>query len=356
MDEELEKYESSIKKTHSFNWTPKFEEEFHTQLNKTAFVPIAIKAFEKLEWDFIYREETYAEARRKSYWGGWTEKISVSYEYGKVKVKSKSLGKEIWDNGKNSKRVKLFIYVFQQIEKEFDNDALAKLEEEEVKANNCDNYVIPESLPQPQEHRKPQFRTPFIGGIVSSLIIGFLLAFLSRITYVVLLYEIGIGYLIGLLLGSFARKSNYTEQGNLSFLLIVMIFIIYVSEQYFQYQIALNENKITSIDFFEFLKTQFETSLNLTNIGWTDFKITYLLKPFIIFIIGSLKLSSEITSHQLERVPIEVTNFAYYHLKKGKTKDQVRAELSKMGWKTKQHQNEVLESIAAILEIREMRR
>ncbi len=151
MNEELKKYESNIKKKHSFSFTPKFKEEFHTQLNKTVFVPIVIKVFEKLGWDFIYREETYAEAKRKNDWDQWTEKISVSYEYGKVKVKSESLGKEMWDNGKNSKRVKHFIYAFQQIEKEFDNDTLAKLEEDEVKANNWDDYVIPESLPQPKK-------------------------------------------------------------------------------------------------------------------------------------------------------------------------------------------------------------
>lgn len=48
MTDDLEKYASSIKKKHSFSWTPKFEEEFRTQISQIVFVPIAVKAIEKL--------------------------------------------------------------------------------------------------------------------------------------------------------------------------------------------------------------------------------------------------------------------------------------------------------------------
>jgi len=37
MTEELKKYENSINKKHSFGWTPEYEEEFRTDLNKTVF-------------------------------------------------------------------------------------------------------------------------------------------------------------------------------------------------------------------------------------------------------------------------------------------------------------------------------
>ena len=86
----------------------------------------------------------------------WGQKITVTFEYGKVKVKSVSLGNEFWDIGRNSKRVKLFIYAFQQTENEFDQDALAALEKETEKANNWDDYEIPKSLPQPKERKEPR--------------------------------------------------------------------------------------------------------------------------------------------------------------------------------------------------------
>lgn len=66
-------------------------------------MPIVIKAFEKLGWDSVFQDEISAEAKRKGDWDRWTEKISVVYEYRKVKVKSISLENEMWDNGRNSK-------------------------------------------------------------------------------------------------------------------------------------------------------------------------------------------------------------------------------------------------------------
>ncbi len=140
--------------------------------------------------------------------------------------------------------------------------------------------------------------------------------------------------------------------------MILLVVIIYASNQYFQYFIVLNENNYSPISFFEYMTIQFETGfvLNSINTGWIGLLIVWAFQLVITYIIGLLKFNSQLAIYQLERVPIEVTNFAYYHLKKQKTEDQVRTELSKMGWKTKQHQNEVLESIAAILEIHEMRR
>ena len=64
MTEELKHYESTIKKKHSFNWTPKFEEDFRTDLKQIVFVAIVIKTFEKLGWDLVYQDEVSAEAKR----------------------------------------------------------------------------------------------------------------------------------------------------------------------------------------------------------------------------------------------------------------------------------------------------
>ncbi|MDR2148800.1 MAG: hypothetical protein LBE91_20355 [Tannerella sp.] len=43
-----------------------------------------------------------------------------------------------------------------------------------------------------------------------------------------------------------------------------------------------------------------------------------------------------------------MVNFAYYHFVKGKTEEQVRTKLSRMGWSEKSDQDEVLESIMAL--------
>ncbi len=351
MTEELKKYESTIKKKHSFNWAPKFEEEFRTDLSKSVFVPIAIKTFEKLGWDLVFQDEISAEAKRKGDWDRWTEKISVTYEYGKVKVKSVSLGNEMWDNGRNSKRVKLFIYAFQNTEKEFDRETLAELEKEVEKKNNWDDYVIPESLPQPKIRKEPQFWIPIVGGIITALLLGFIVAFLSvKGIYIIGLFELGVAIVMGFVLKQLIKISNYTFYDHLHYLLIGMILITYISNQYFQYQIILNENNFQPFSFWEFMQARFEAGLTIKklNTGWVGLLISWGLQLVITYFIGVLRLSSSLISYSLERVPMEVVDFAYYHFVKEKTENQVRDELSKMGWTEKQDQEEVFESIGAI--------
>ena len=359
MTEELKKYESTIKKKHSFNWTPKFEEEFRTDLNKNVFVPIVIKTFEKLGWDLVFQDEISAEAKRKGDWDRWTEKISVVCEYGKVKVKSVSLGDEMWDNGRNSKRVRLFKYAFQQTEKEFDKEALAELEKEVEKANNWDDYEIPESLPQPKKQKEPQLWIPIVGGIITALILGFIVAFLSvKGIYIIGLFEVGVAIVMGFVLKQLIKVSNYTFYDHLHYLLIGMILITYISNQYFQYQIILNENNFEPFSFWEFMQARFEAGLTIKslNTGWIGLLISWALQLVITYFVGVLRLSSSLISYSLERVPMEVVDFAYYHFVKEKTEDQVRAELTKIGWNKKQDQDEVFESIGALRGATEYRR
>lgn len=101
MEDKFKDYEKSIKKVHSFNWTPKFKENYQTSLSAEAFIPIAEMTIEKLGWDLVYKDDKTIEAKRKEKSLGiesWTESISINNDYGKVTVKSESLGNEMWDN------------------------------------------------------------------------------------------------------------------------------------------------------------------------------------------------------------------------------------------------------------------
>lgn len=359
MTEELKKYESTIKKKHSFNWTPKFEEELRTDLNKTVIIPIVIKTFEKLGWDLVYQDEKNAEAKRKGDWNRWTEKIAVSFEYGKLTIKSVSLGNEMWDNGRNSKRVKLFIHAFQNTEKEFDRETLVELEKEVEKKNNWDDYEIPKNLPQPKIRKEPKIWIPIIGGLITALLLGFVVAFLSvKGIFIIGLFEVGVAIVIGFMLKQLIKLSNYTFYDHLHYLLIGMILITYVSNQFFQYQIILNENNFQPFSFWEFMLARFEAGLTIKklNTGWIGLLISWILQLVITYFVGVLRLTSSLTDYQLERVPMEVVDFAYYHFVKEKTDEQVRTELSKMGWTEKQDQDEVFESIGAIQGATELNR
>ena len=351
MTEEQKKYEKTIKKKHSFGWTPKYEEETKTSLNKTVFAPIVIKTFEKLEWDIVFQDETQVEAKRKGDWNNWTEKIEVTFAFGKIKVKSISLGNEMWDNGRNSKRVKLFIHVFNEIEKSFDRESLKELETETEKANNWDDYEIPETLPQPKKREEPKIIIPIIGGIITALLLGYILALISvKGIYIIGLFEVGIAFAIGFIFKYLIKISNYTDYDKLNYILIGTVITLYVSNQYFQYHIILSENNFEPISFLDFIKLRLESGLTIKdlNTGWIGLIISWILQLVITYFVGTLRLAVNLTNYQLERVPMEVVDFAFYHFIKEKTESQVRTELSKKGWTEKQDQDEVFESIGAL--------
>ena len=136
MDAILKNYEKTIKTKHSVSFTPKYKEEFTTSVNNATFIAIAEKTIEKLDWDLVFKDENNVEAKRKVKSLGisqWTEAITVNYDFGNVTVKSESLGQEMWDLGRNSKRVKLFIFAFEETLKTFDRESLKELEKEAEK-------------------------------------------------------------------------------------------------------------------------------------------------------------------------------------------------------------------------------
>lgn len=354
MEDSLKNYEKTIKKKHSVNFSPKYKEEFRTSVNNILFVAIAEKTIEKLGWDLVYKDENNIEAKRKEKNLGierWTEIISANYVYGKVVVKSESLGNEMWDLGRNSKRVKLFIYAFEETLKTFDRKSLNELEKEIVKKNNWDDYIIPETLPQPNQPKEPNFAIPIFGGLIISLILGFLIAFISvKGLYIMFLFEFLVATVIAFAMKYFIKFSNFTDFNKLQYLLAGIIFLTYLSNQYFQYEIILNENSFERIGFWEFLKLRFSQGLTIKNIntGWIGLTISWILQLGLTGLFVYLKIVSILTKYAIERVPIEVLDFAYYHFVKDKTEEEVRNELTKKGWKNKINQDEVFEAIGGL--------
>nr|WP_299384230.1 hypothetical protein [Allomuricauda sp.] len=350
MTEDLRTYEAQIKTKHSFSWTPNYQETFKTELKQTVFATIATQTFEKLGWDVVFQDKTNAEAKRKGDWGRWTEKISAKLSNGRVEVRSVSLGNELWDNGRNSKRVKLFIYAFEQTLKEYDNSALQALEEITEKSDNWDDYEVPESLPSPKSTKQPKLWVVVLGGAMASLALGFILAYFSiHGLYIIGLFEIGIAVVIGFVLTNLIKTSNYTQFEHLKFVLMGMVLMTYLSNQFFQYHLILQEYKFGAIGFPEFLKLRLRAGLTIKSLdtGTVGLLISWAIQLVLTYYIGFVRLITGLTKYQLQRVPPEVVNFAFYHVVKGKTEKQIREELNKMGWKDSQVQDEVFECMGA---------
>ena len=362
MDNFLKDYEKTITKKHSVNFTPKYKEEFRTSVNNTAFVAIAESAVKKLGWDLVYIDEKSIEAKRKEKSLGierWTEAITASYEYGNVVVKSKSLGNEMWDMGRNSKRVKLFIYAFDETLKTFDRQSLNELEKEIEKRNKWDDYVIPETLPYPKQAKSPNIAIPIIGGLIISLVLGFLLAFISlNGIYLIFLFEFLVAIVIAFAMKYLIKLSNFTDFNKLQYLLAGMIILIYMTNQYFQYEMILSKYNYDIIGFFEFIKFRLSEGLTIKNLntGWIGLVISWFLQLGLTGLFVYWKIGFFLTKYAIKRVPDEVVDFAYYYFLKDKTKEEVRNQLAQKGWTDKINQDEVFEAIGGVLTINELNR
>ena len=359
MTEELENYEKSIKKKGKFGWTPKYEEKIRTQLDKRLFIEIAIKTFEKIGWDIVSRDKESVVANRKGSWNKWTERITASFQFGNIVVTSESLGNEMWDMGRNSKRVKLFIYAYEQTEKEYDGDALDELRKTVEKQDNWEDYEEPNSLPKPKNRISPQPLIPIIGGLIVALLTGYLIAFLTfKAIYIIGIFEVGAALIIAFGFKYLIRLSNYTNFQLLQYLLGIVIFITYLSNQYFLYELILEDNNLERIGFLEFLKWRLENGLTIKslNTGWIGLVISWIFQLGITWAICYLRVIHSLTAYVIGRVPSDVADFTIYHFVKGKSETEVRHELLKMGWATAQQQDEAFEAIGGYQSANELGR
>lgn len=359
MNKELKEYNENIKRKHSFGWKPKYSETFETCLNEKVFVHLAIKTIENIGWDLIFKSENSIEAKRKGDWDIWTEKITISLDTGIVTVKSVTLENNFWDTGNNSKRVKLFIYAFQIAEKQLNQDTIANLEEEIEKENNWDDYEVPKSLPLPKNLKKPDIKIPILIGLLTSLILGFLIAFISfKGFYIIGLVEIIAAIIIGFALKKAIKLSNYTNYFSLNYLLISMIVITYLSNLFFQYHLILNSGNYDAIGFVKFIQLLLQNGLTVKsmNLGKVGLILSWIFQLICTYFLGVFKLSTSLTQYIIDKIPNEVIEFTTYHFIKEKSIDQVREELAKMGWNKAEDQNDVFNAIETIQGIAALRR
>ena len=359
MNDELKKYESTIKREISYGYTPKFEKEFRTPLNRTVFFPIAREVIENLGWDLVFEDESTLEAKQRPQGFHWGQKITIKYQSGKVIINSKSNQSPFFDFGRNSKRVKLFIYAFQKLENKYDKKQLAELEDKTIRANNMDDYKIPESLPKPKRHVKSKFWIPIIGGILLSAILGLLLAFMTiKVSYIIGIYEVAVSFIIGFALKYLIKLSNYTKFDKLNYLLIGVVLLTYLLNQYFLYLLIVSEKNIEIFSFFNFIELRFQEGLRIKsmNTGWIGLVVSWIVQIGFTYAIAYIRLASNLTQYQLEKVPMEVIDFTCYHFVKGKDENGVRKELASKGWSNIEDQNDAFEAIGAIHQIQELNR
>lgn len=359
MKEEFEQHEKSIKRRHRFGWKPKYTNEFRTSLTQKGFVAIALKTITQLGWHLVYYDDKTVEASVGPKGFTWGQKLAITFVFGKVEVSSVAPDDGMWDRGINSKKVELFIYAFQQIAKEVDKKELTTLEQEIESETNWEHYEIPTTLPPPTILPTPKVWIPILGSIVAAVILGFAVAFISyHTTYVIVLYEIIVGLVLAAILNVLIKKSHYVNFPVLNGLTIAAVLGIFASHQYFMYLLYIEQGGMPPIGFGMYLSFLLEEGLKLDNheLGWIGLVISWMVQLLLTYWMAYAQLVDYIAQYQLEKVDPEVLNFTLYHFAQNKNEQQVRTELSKMGWTKGEDQDDVFAAIGTMKALQEANR
>jgi len=195
--------------------------------------------------------------------------------------------------------------------------------------------------------------------LIISLLVGYIIVFLTfKATYFIGAFEVGAALIIAFGFKYLIRLGNYTNFELLQYLLGVVVFITYLSIQYFLYELILANNNVEKIGFIEFLKWRLENGLKIKSLdtGWIGLVISWIFQLGFTYLISYLRIIHSLTAYLINRVPSEVADFTMYHFVKGKSENEVRRELSMKGWTTEQQQNEVFEAIGGYQSANELGR
>ena len=350
---EYENIQNSIKRKYSFKYKPEFSESFKTDIEDSQIIPLTIEVFEKLEWPIVYRDNKSVEAKRKGDWNKLTEKITVTKNSsGRIEVHSKTLEGNFIDFGKNSIRTGLFISLFQKLATEYkENGKLVELEAEFVNQNNWADYEIPNQLPKPKNIGKPNLVLSLIGGLIIATLIGAIIAFLTfNLTYIIGIYEVGIGFGAGYLFSQVLKKTNYIEFRPIKLMVGGMMMMIFLINQFIQYQLIISENDIYGVGFLEFMKMRIENGLNINdlNTGWIGLVLSWLFQIVFPYFISISKVAISTARGIIEKIPDKVLEYTIYLFEMEKSESEVRAELAQRGWEKKSDQDDVFRAISEI--------
>lgn len=361
MDQKYQDFQETIKKKHSVNFTPKYKETIPVSLSDSRLlVEIAVKTVEALEWELIFQDNETVEAIQSN--GKWSGKYAISIKTGhagEVEVKSQSMGDEMWDVGNNSKRVKLFVYAFNELLKDYKQSDLADLKKEVERKDKMTDYVIPESLPQPAAYKEPNSLILWLGLCLSAVLIAIPFAFLSsKGLYIIGLFELGIAWFLATAASYLYKASNYTDWKVIHYMLIAAVAIVFVSNLFFQYLIYLDKTGDTFTGFFDFVGLKIEAGIRFKelDLGTIGLLVVWIINIGLMYIIGKLLLLTKLVKYAISRVPEEVAEFAAYHYSQAESEENMKKELTKMGWKTEQDHQMVMEALEGFGAARELRR
>ncbi|NET32613.1 MAG: hypothetical protein F6K19_11460 [Cyanothece sp. SIO1E1] len=364
MKEKYKQYQKSIKKVHRFGFWKDlcYEEILDVPVKKYLFLPLAKKVVELLEWELLLLQDYTIFARSKESWGTHG-KVKIEFlEYSRIKISSTSALDERWDNGKNSVRVKLFIKVFFEELEKLSIDEKIELEKNFQKEYNWDDYEIPDSLPEPPV-KQTVLLIPYLGSAISVITLGIFAGFVDykviegvdqfRLFNIPIISEAILATIFWFAITRLARLGNFIDLGKLKAISIISLVAFFLTSEITFYWL-LKYPWLSVIDFFIFIGNYYEPYFTRQDIILLILNSgVILLSILMICFTFWIRLIAYISRLSYERVPTEVVDFVYYLHSKNKTENEIRYELSKRGWESKQNQDDAFDALGGLFQVNE---
>lgn len=360
MESKYKEIEKQIKRTHHFAWSPKHLEKIKMDLKPRLAIHLAQQVFEQLGWELVYQSDMETEAFYLDRFNFRREKVSITAtSYGELEVKSESTGNEMWDQGRNSKRVRLFLHAFQELAEKQDSKSLEAMTADIQRKENWEDYQEPDDFPKPPDSDQSTSTWAMIIGGLSALLLSGIWAFATvNNFYILLLFEFLIAFLLAKTLSIGFKKGNFTHFIGVQWILAGCVMLIAVLYHYFQYLLILNTGDLMALSMGELYEQRLEEGLIIEglNLGAPGWMILLAVQPVLIYIIALSFVSRSQIQLLIDRVPMTVIDHAYFHFMQGKSETDVRGELHSKGWKEKGAQDMVFEAMSAISESMELDR
>jgi len=346
-----------MKNKHSFGFVPKYSDEISPKISPRAYIEIAKRAYEKLNWDLIYVSDTELNGLRIGDLGKVREIISIKVIANKqIHLQSKSEN-GIWDMGKNYKRISQLKETIETILNSISSEEISQIEKDAIAKDNWEDYIEPETLSEPKKIKEPFLPILIFGYLVLSCILSYVISFLSlHGLYFLFLFESVVGFILAYSLRVLLPLSNCTEFDKIKLIILSSIVLLFIMNQYFQF--LHFQKEYSSLTFFLFIKERLKHGFLLKNIniGTIGQLVVWAFQIGFSYLIAYINIRKQLIDYSISRVPNDVIEFAMYNMVKKKSEQEIKIELSKKGWKSELEHKAIFEAIGSIYGGQQMNR
>lgn len=340
MDNKLEQYKKEIKKKHRFSfWSvPYYQEKIEFNIDSNLFKIISSNVIENLGWKLITEEKDQVTVESSEKWKTHGI-IDISLkEESVLTVKSETMFDQRWDNGQNSVRVKLFLKVFTDEYESLVANQKVYCEKYEDRNYKFLDFKYPSKLPPEVNIGDGNIIYPIITGVLTSLFFGIISGYLISEGYFIgFVRELIFGLALWFSITMTAKATDFLRSKvllRISLFSFVALFFFSEISNYLWSSVIHSQNAF--INHWKELFAHFSLKGTASSIFMFIFLLSIIASFYGLFRMSLVRRLDSIIN---EKIPLEVNQFVEFLVSEGKNERQIREELQRFGWTSKEMQD-----------------